>query len=160
MPQSVAPHLQINDEDWEDTCMELGFEFVNAEGKGNNQFGEPRGIARVKEALEANDWAANDEEEFSEEALLGGGEFDEGFGAEAAELEREMFGMKTAIQRGSGEDGGSAGDEDGGDEEFEVEQLEAMMLKMNAVRDMSAGMPEGERKRFAAKAVNDIMKTT
>ncbi|KAI9698705.1 MAG: hypothetical protein M1836_003815 [Candelina mexicana] len=157
MPQSVTPHLQLESEEWDDICMEMGFEYVDAEAKGRNQFGESTGIARVKEALEANDWAANDEE-FSEEALLGGEEPDEGFGAEAAELEREMFGMKTVIQRGSAEEGKHGDDADDGDDEFEVEQLETMMLKMTAVRDMSAGMPEEERKKFAAKAVNDIMK--
>ncbi len=39
MPQSVTPHLQIEGEEWEDTCMELGFEFVDTEEMGRNQFG-------------------------------------------------------------------------------------------------------------------------
>jgi hypothetical protein len=66
-----------------------------------------------------------------------------GFGAEAAELEMEMFGMKRAIYglRGDGEDqivdgklddrGEGNGEED---EEHEVEKLEALMLRMQAVR--------------------------
>jgi len=97
----------------------------------------------------------------------------------------EMFGMKRAIygigeedEERAGEEG--VGGEEGGDEEDEVEKLEALMLRMQAVRgefassvgrvgyefasltgilDMGADLPEAERKRFAAKAVKDIMKT-
>lgn len=69
-----------------------------------------------------------------------------GFGAEAAELEMEMFGMKRAIYglRGDGEDQNVDEDiDDGGkgnvgeDEEDEVEKLEALMLRMQAVRGES-----------------------
>jgi hypothetical protein len=66
------------------------------------------------------------------------GEKETGFGAEAAELEREFMGLKMAIYGGGlGEDGD---DEDGGigeDQEFQVEQLEAMMLRMQAVKGLS-----------------------
>ncbi len=131
------------------------------------------GIERLKEALETNDWESNElGEELSLEDLEGeeeGGEGSIGFGIEAAEMEMEMFGMKQAIYGSSnGEDGD---DEEGQDEE--VEQLQAVMLRMQAVRgkcygsllrkkliieDIGADMPEAERKRFAAKAVNEIMK--
>ncbi|KFY15775.1 hypothetical protein V491_05567, partial [Pseudogymnoascus sp. VKM F-3775] len=50
----------------------------------------------------------------------------------------------------------------GGDAEEEeegVEGLEALMLKMQAMRDLGADMPEAQRKKFAAKAVRDLMKT-
>jgi hypothetical protein len=62
-----------------------------------------------------------------------------GFGAEAAELEMEMFGMKRAIYRRGEEDEERAGEEgvgreEDGDEEDEVEKLEALMLRMQAVR--------------------------
>lgn len=139
----------------------------------------------MKEALEANDWASN-EDDFGIDDF-GDLEDEEsmGFGAEAAELEMEMFGMKRAIygigeedEERAGEEG--VGREEGGDEEDEVEKLEALMLRMQAVRgefassvgrvgyefasltgilDMGADLPEAERKRFAAKAVKDIMKT-
>ncbi len=44
--------------------------------------------------------------------------------------------MKSAVRREAEEEdeGKIGGDADDGDEEFEVEQLEAMMLKMSAVR--------------------------
>lgn len=69
-----------------------------------------------------------------------------GFGAEAAELEMEMFGMKRAIYglRSDSEDqtvGGKLDDREKGnreeDEEDEVEKLEALMLRMQAVRGES-----------------------
>ena len=136
-------------------------------------YSEPMGIERLKEALETNDWENN---ELGEGISLKdldeedeGGEGSIGFGIEAAEMEMEMFGMKQAIYGGGNEE--EINDEEGQDED--VEQLQAMMLRMQAVRgacssficskkltaiDMGADMPEAERKRFAAKAVNEIMK--
>lgn len=39
MPQSTTPHLEKSAEDWEDMCREFGFEFVDSEAKGKNEFG-------------------------------------------------------------------------------------------------------------------------
>ncbi len=74
---------------------------------------------------------------------------EDGFGAEAAELEREMTGLNIATNRAGGCD-------EGADEG--VEELENMMLRMQAIKDMGADMPESERGKFAAKAVSDLMK--
>ena len=114
---------------------------------------EKVGIARLKEALEAHEWDAGggDEDADDLEEELG---VEDGFGAEAAEVQREMVGLKMAVRR-EGEDGEDEGD--GGDEG--VEELENMMLKMQAIKDMGADMPEGERRKFAARAVRDVMKT-
>ncbi|KAK8029660.1 hypothetical protein PG993_010951 [Apiospora rasikravindrae] len=43
-------------------------------------------------------------------------------------------------------------------DDAEVQKLEGMMRKLQAVRDMSAGLPEDQRKRMAAKAVGEVMK--
>lgn len=111
------------------------------------------GIARLREALEAYEWDSGggdvDVDELEEELGL-----EDGFGAEAAEVEREMVGLKMAVRREGGED-----EEDGEEEEEGVEELENMMLKMQAIKDMGADMPEGERRKFAARAVRDVMKT-
>lgn len=40
----------------------------------------------------------------------------------------------------------------------EIQKLEGMMRKLQGVRDMSAGLPEEQRKRMAAKAVSEVMK--
>jgi Alpha and gamma adaptin binding protein p34 len=97
-------------------------------------FLEPMGIERLREALETNDWESNElGEELSLEDLGDGeeeGDGSIGFGIEAAEMEMEMFGMKKAIYGGS--NGEEMDDEEGQDEE--VEQLQMMMLRMQAVR--------------------------
>ena len=59
------------------------------------------------------------------------------------------MGLNMAVNGGEGADEG----EDEG-----VEELESMMLKMQAIKDMGADMPEAERRKFAAKAVRDVMK--
>ena len=106
---------------------------------------EPVGLERIREALEANDWTANDDDGL--DSLLldedDEGEQETGFDAEAAELEREMLGLKMAIHggRGSGlgeEEGGD--DDDGEDEEFQVEQLESVMLRMQALKGLSLSL--------------------
>ncbi|KAI9816823.1 MAG: hypothetical protein M1827_001468 [Pycnora praestabilis] len=170
MPTSVTPVLERNFEEWEDLCREFGFEFVEGGARGRNEFGEPVGVARIKEALEANDWAADNNDDYGN-VLLGLDSSDDegsngGFGAEAAEVEREVFGMRSAIHsNGEGDEGQESDkdrgdtDFDEGDEELQVEQLEAMMLRVQAVKDMSAAMPKAARKKFAAKAVDDMMKT-
>jgi hypothetical protein len=38
LPQGISPCLELGDE-WEDWCQDLGFEFVDWEKKGRNEFG-------------------------------------------------------------------------------------------------------------------------
>ena len=97
--------------------------------------------------MEAQEWESGDAGSLSDELELGS---EDGFGAEAAELEREVMGLKMAAR---GEDGVEEGSSDG------VEELENMMLKVRAIKDMGADMPEAEKKRFAAKAVKEVMKS-
>ena len=39
MPQSVTPHLPLGMEEGEELCREAGFEYVEAEAKGRNEYG-------------------------------------------------------------------------------------------------------------------------
>ncbi|PVH95293.1 hypothetical protein DM02DRAFT_617992 [Periconia macrospinosa] len=155
MPQSTTPYLEKSAEEWDELCMEYGFEFVDSEAKGKNEFGEETGVRRVEDALKAHEWdgGAGDEGfDFDEE------EFGEGLDAEEREMGSEMFGLKMAVS-GLGEEGGEGegeGEED--NEEGQVEELEALMRRMVAIKETSEGMSETERKRFAAKAVSDLMK--
>ena len=110
---------------------------------------EKIGIPRLEEALEAHEWEGGGEDDLSDGLDFELGEGEDGFGAEAAQMEREMMGLKMAVK------GEEAVDEEGGD--GEVEELENMMLKMQAVRDMGADMPDAERRRFAARAVREAM---
>ena len=141
MPQSTTPYLEKDSEEWEDLCGEFGFEFVDFEANGRNEFSgelrlpldnglrvnvlsEPLGLERLKEALEANDWGgseAEDELDLDDDA-------DEGFGLEAAEMEQEMSELKEAI---NGPESATMANSE--DQDKEVEKLQQMMTKMQAV---------------------------
>lgn len=161
MTQSQTPFLEMSSEAWEDVCQDYGFEWVDFEAKGRNEFAgefpigfnigfmrfepsiylilnvEPMGLERLKEALEANDWAGGEEYggEIDFDKLEEDDDADESgsldFGIGSEEMKDEMAGMKRAIYGGGAEDE----DEEMQDEdEEEVEKLQTMMLKMQAVR--------------------------
>lgn len=77
-----------------------------------------------------------------------------------ARMEREGHGDgeqpkgDKAMPSGKGGEDGEDGELDDGD----VQQIEQMMRKLQAVRDMSAGLPEDQRKRVAARAVGEVMR--
>ncbi|KAL5358944.1 alpha and gamma adaptin binding protein p34-domain-containing protein [Aspergillus floccosus] len=157
---------------WEDQLLEMdmvGVEVVawdpraGEEAETRNQFGEYQGMRRVREVLETHQWAAaesdekidDDDDDELERQLLALDE-DAGFDWEVGELEREMVGLRFAMERGEEFEG--EGEEEGDGDERRVESVEALLLRMQAIRDMSDELPEQERKRFAARAVRDIMK--
>ncbi|KAL5001992.1 alpha and gamma adaptin binding protein p34-domain-containing protein [Aspergillus recurvatus] len=159
---------------WEDQLCEMGligFEVVewdctwDQDGEERNQYGELQGMCRIKEVLETHEWAGDEEEEPDtglpdddddlERELLGLDEEASGFNNEVDELQREMVGLRFAIGRGGDR---NVDEDDEGDEELRVDAVEALLTRMRAIKDMSAELPEKERKRFAAKAVADIMK--
>lgn len=115
-------------------CLGAGAEGTNA---WSNVL-EKTGLARLKEALEANEWSIDDEGEegFDVEEELGLGlEEEEGFGVELGGEGKEVEGEMREPILGSGrdqEDNLKEGTGEGGDEE--VRQLERMMLKMQAVK--------------------------
>jgi hypothetical protein len=133
MPQGITPHLLLDDEEWEEFCRELGFEYVDTTTKGKNEFGEPTGIDRVREALETTEWDGADddigdilgEDDLENIGEVGNGEWG-AFSMEEAEMNMELLGMKTAVN------GGSATDEE--DEAVQVEELERMMGKLQAIK--------------------------
>lgn len=97
-------------------------------------------MPRVKEVLETHDWSAatadDGPEDDLEEALLGfDGERGSGFGMEVNELEREMLGLRMAIEQRGG-DGESNGEEDE-EEENKVESMETLIMRMQSLRGMS-----------------------
>ncbi|KAK2813377.1 hypothetical protein FQN50_000692 [Emmonsiellopsis sp. PD_5] len=159
---------------WEDELSEMGIfelEIVAWDPKGEeetkgkrNLFGELEGMPRIKEVLQTNEWTSTrhtgDDQDGLADFLLDSDE-ENGFDKEAGELEREMFGLRLAIEKGGDDDGGEAHDLDHGDDEddeLHVEKMDGLMLRMQAIKDMAAELPEAERKAFAVKAINDIMK--
>ncbi|KAJ4425265.1 hypothetical protein N0V82_000075 [Gnomoniopsis sp. IMI 355080] len=152
-----------------------------------NEFGEKVGISRVLEALESNDWAsvpaidAEDEIDFlrQDREPLQNEEHDPDLDPENLDFgfDREDFeGLKKAIwearmereghvdaelSREGGSAGAGAGDTGNEDDELDdddVKKVEQMMRKLQAVRDMSAGLPDEQRKRVAARAVGEVMR--
>jgi hypothetical protein len=133
MPQSTTPYLDMPSEEWEDICTETGFEYVDFEKTGKNEFGEKVGVQRVRESLEACEWDSaegldlGDDEDGDEEGFGG-------FAAEEAEMNMELFGMKGALHGFGDEDEEQPTAED---EAKEVEELEVMMRKMIAIKGPS-----------------------
>ena len=120
MPQSTTPYLEKSAEDWDDLCMEYGFEFVDSEAKGKNQFGEETGVKRVEDAIKAQEWDGGGDDDFG----FDDEEFGEGLDDEEKEMGMELFGMKSAVNGG--------GDEK--EEEAQVEELEGLMRRMVAIK--------------------------
>lgn len=67
MPQSTTPFLEKSFEDWEDICQDFGFEFVDAENKGRNQYsGKPVSLLsrfrgeRLRDSYLQNLWVLRD----------------------------------------------------------------------------------------------------
>lgn len=150
-------------EDWDDIAMQYGFEFVDYGAQGVNDFGEKQGIERLKEALEANEWAdaGDDAGALGLDGDVGEDEFGD-FGREEAEMTAELFGMKASLlgqDDETAEDYGEAlgADVFGENQKTQVDDLDRMMSRLLAVREQSADLPEAQRKRMAAKAVRELM---
>ncbi|KAF2767729.1 hypothetical protein EJ03DRAFT_275500 [Teratosphaeria nubilosa] len=135
--------VELKAEEWEDVCLDHGFDFVQYGVQGKNEYGEKLGFDRVKEALEANEWAADD---FDEEDDFGVS------GREEAEWTSEFVGVKAALA--------ASGEEVEVDRRAEeVEDLDRLMGRLLAVKEMSADVPEAQRRRMAARAVREVMGT-
>lgn len=113
-------------------------------------------MTRIKEVLETHDWNGSSEsasgdighdDDDLEKYLLGldgegGGsdieDEDTGFGLEVNELEREMVGLRMAIEKGGdvGLDSevGDAGGDDEDEDDLKVDSLEGLMLRMQAIK--------------------------
>ena len=98
--------------------------------------------------MAAHQWEGGDADGLSDDVQSGSGDEADGFGAEAAQMEREMLGLKGAV----GREAGTEEDEDEG-----VEELETMLLRMQAIRDMGVDMPDADKRRFAANVVKGVM---
>lgn len=134
LPQSTTPYLEKPSDEWDELCMEYGFEFIDSEAKGKNEFGEAVGLQRIREALEAGEWETSADLDLDDEAEG----FEGSFAAEEAEMNVELYGMKDALH---GEDGeGELGEKD-------VEELEIMMKKMVAIKGTSGLLYSNESQR-------------
>jgi hypothetical protein len=130
------------------------------------------GIPRVKEALEANDWAQVDASGLSDFGDFESGvdDVDKGDGKDL-DPESLDFGFDRADFEGLRKAIWSSGqDEQAADEvtakpadgkelnDEDVAQVERMMGKLQAARDAGEGLPPEQRRRLAARAVEEVMK--
>ena len=128
--QSTITSLKLSENDeWEDFCQSQSFEYIDAEATGRNEFGEPVGMERLREALETTDWEGEDPEfGFGEDEFEGDDDFGdgwEGLAGEQAEMNVELLGMKTAL---NGQEFSER------DEEEQVEELGRMMSRLMAIK--------------------------
>ena len=61
------------------------------------------------------------------------------------------------VDEGEGSDSKKKGQDEDLDDE-EIARMDMMMRKLQAVREAGEGMPEEQRKRMAARAVQEVMK--
>lgn len=135
---------------WEDALYEMGiigFEVVlwdpaeTGSGTTRNEFGELQGLPRIKEVLSALEWgspsAEDDDDETNE--FIAGMEDGGGLGVEVGQLEREMMGLRFAINNNGNDndDADTNNDNEGGESELQVDDLEALMMRMRAIKGMS-----------------------
>ena len=86
-------------------------------------------------------------------------ESDDGLEAQIAEEPGMSEPMLSGQDGGlKAKDGKEERDIGAAEEDEQVEGLESMMLRVQAIKDMGADMPEMERKKFAAKAVREAMR--
>ncbi|KAK3680133.1 hypothetical protein LTR78_000510 [Recurvomyces mirabilis] len=161
LPPLGKDNVVVKLDDWEDICIAYGFEFVNYAVRGRNDHGERVGLERLKEALEANEWAAADDEDgeldLDDLDFDAGDDSGTGFGRDEAEMTAELFGMKAALS-GADDFEPEAEDFPRANQENQVEALNRMMGKLLAVKEQSAELPVAQRKRMAAQAIRDLFK--
>ncbi|KAL8786156.1 MAG: hypothetical protein Q9213_002926 [Squamulea squamosa] len=130
MPQPLRPLLEMSNDEWEDLCLDCGgWQWIDSEAQGKNQFGETVGLERLQEALEANEWDGGDldAEEIDFESELDLREGDDS--SDDIQLERDdVVGIREAILE---HDGMVA---ENTEDDAQVEELESMMLKMQAIK--------------------------
>ncbi|KAF3056234.1 hypothetical protein GL218_06409 [Daldinia childiae] len=175
-------------DEWEDYCSEWCLEFVQVKNQSvatRNEFGEKTGIPRALEALESIDWSQTsydypgfdpqDLEDFEAQFDIENGDngkdedgpdldpenLDFGFDREDfADLKQAIWNSEKDEDFLNGELSTDTSKKDDGEDmnDEEIRKIERMMGKLQAVRDTSAGLPEDQRKRIAAKAVAEVMK--
>ena len=107
----------------------------------------------------SNDATNKDDEE---DADFDPEDLDFGFDREDfAGLRQAIWSASSDREEGASGDKGRPGDPTPSNEEIgdeDVQKLERMMRKLQAVRDMNEGLPEEQKRRKAKQAVEEVMK--
>ncbi|KAI3400243.1 hypothetical protein diail_4128 [Diaporthe ilicicola] len=158
----------------------------DAKNEFGEKMGIPR-VLEALESNDWDSFAAADEDvEALEDDITRGADDEDSLELDPENLDfgfdREDFeGLKKAIWEARAERESDAGDhqaisskpsdldapstqpkntDEAGDElgDEDIQKVEQMMRKLQAVKDMSAGLPEDQKKRMAARAVGEVMK--
>lgn len=144
MPQPLRPLLEMSCDEWEDLGLDCGgWQWIDSEAKGKNEFGEKLGLERLQEALEANEWDGGDfdADEVDLESELGLRR-DETTVDDIAVERDDVVGIREAIL---GQDTLDDEDDEG---DAQVEELESMMLKMQAIKGLSGFLCRRHQSRY------------
>ncbi|KAK9236869.1 hypothetical protein V1525DRAFT_405606 [Lipomyces kononenkoae] len=175
--------FELDSEEWEMLLQPYGFEFIDIEKKGRNDYGELLGLERIKEALETFSWDATDAtararqratvegyDEYDSDGLRAsfGGDKDEldseGFDQELREMQLEMaalhFAMDPPAQQSDRvqEQNGEFVESGGPVPESDFDELERIMARMKQVKEQGEGLPFEERKKLADKVAEDLLR--
>ncbi|KAF2156648.1 hypothetical protein K461DRAFT_289045 [Myriangium duriaei CBS 260.36] len=122
-------------EELDDFAVDHGFELVDADTAGKDDFGEQQGLARIVESVEANDWQPTASAISDDEAM-----------SEQQEMNSELWGMKASLLNGGG-------DEDDQDEAQLVQGFESLLASAQAVKELGADLPPEERAKLQQRAI-------
>lgn len=144
-----------------------------------NEYGEQTGIKRVLEVVQGIDWTVSLDADDDEDIGLGLGDDEDneitdfrptnilgsgGFSGLDHELQREMMELKFSMLSHEDEDDATDGTrprrskEDTDDEDFQVDQLPALMEQVVAIREAGLEMGPAKRERFAKREIERIMR--
>ncbi|PFH60998.1 hypothetical protein XA68_18416 [Ophiocordyceps unilateralis] len=145
---------------WDEVSAEAGFEFVRVgmqKSDDVDELGERIGIARVQEALEANDWTSANETDLG--ALeTASDQADDECDAEDLTLGLETMDLDSLKKAIYSTDQDDETIETGEENDEEIIKLEAMMRKLQAVREAGSEMGQAQKRLLAAKAVAEVMR--
>lgn len=149
VPADSAASADLEAEDWEVAFQPFGFEFVDLEKSGRNDYGELQGLARIREALETFGWQSGDSagkqrlegyDEFDSDLeeisrpQLGDSDNDAEFDQQLREMQMEMAALHFAIDSSASQANAEDDDGKGPIPENDIEEIERIMQRMKEVR--------------------------
>ncbi|KAK9455111.1 hypothetical protein V1511DRAFT_499491 [Dipodascopsis uninucleata] len=160
--------VELDYDEWDTLLESYGFEFIDSEKQGRNDYGELQGIPRIKEALETFNWSSS----YPKPSIAGYEAFqegdseilsDDGFDEELKEMRLEMAALHFAVKEDdeNTEDKNviSAATNDGDHiDDSNIEELERIMRKMKEIREQGEGLSFDERKKLADQVADELLR--
>ncbi|KAK9477107.1 hypothetical protein V1514DRAFT_334881, partial [Lipomyces japonicus] len=175
----LAPAEHDDDEldfdEWDAALQPFGFEFIDLQASGRNQYGELQGLDRIREALGTFAWNDDDDDDDDElavrkQALINGyNEYDsdldsDGFDAELREMQMEMAALHFAVDDNNNDNdndndrGSGSGSGEKKVNESDIDDMERIMQRMAQVKEQGAGLSLQDRKKLADQIATDLLR--